>query len=283
MLSRFLAAFLAIGGLLSTACDRQTPPAGGPKVATGPKASTDPPPPNPAAPTALTLSVAASTREIMEAQAEAFRKRQPAVILRINPGPSSGLANQIIEGAPVDLFLSASSSWADKVEQAGLAAERVDLLTNSLVIVVPKGNPLGINSPEDLAKDPVKRIALAGEHVPAGQYGDQALTRLELLEPLKGAGKIVRGQDVRSALAYVSRGEAEAGIVYSTDVAAAPEVETAHTFDPKLHDEIVYVLVLLREGARKPEAEEVFRYLQSPEAESVYTAAGFRRLSRPAP
>lgn len=283
MLSRFLAAVLVLGGLLAIACDRPTPPVEGPKVATDPKAGADRPPANPATATTLTLSVAASTREVMEAQGEAFGKRRPSVAFRINPGPSSGLANQIIEGAPVDLFLSASSPWADKVDQAGLVAKRVDLLTNSLVIAVPKGNPLGIKSPEDLARAPVVRIALAGENVPAGQYADQALTKLELLEPLKAAGKIVRGQDVRSALAYVSRGEAEAGIVYSTDVAAAPDVETAHTFDPKLHEEIVYVLLLLREGARKPEAEAVFGYLQSPEAEAVYTAAGFRRLARPAP
>jgi molybdate transport system substrate-binding protein len=266
MSTRILTVVLVVAAFLSTSCGRQPSPAAGV---------------NPGA--ALTLSVAASTREIMESQAAAFVKTHPAVTLRINPGPSGGLANQIIERAPVDLFLSASSAWADKVGQAGLAAKRVDLLTNSLVIVVPKGNPLGIKTPADLSKASVERIALAGENVPAGQYAGQALTKLELLETLKAAGKIVRGQDVRSALAYVQRGEADAGIVYSTDVNAATEVEIAHTLDSKLHDEIVYTLVLLREGAAKPEGVEFFEFLQAREAEAVYTAAGFRRLLRPAP
>ena len=256
---RFFAVLLAVGAILSASCSRQPP----------------------AAPTrgvAITLSVAASTREIVESQAAAFVKTHRAAALSVNPGPSSGLATQIIEGAPVDLFLSASSAWADKVEQAGLVAKRVDLLMNSLVIVVPKGNPLGIKDPADLSKEGVKRIALAGENVPAGQYADQALEKLELLAPLKTAGKIVRGQDVRSALAYVQRGEAEAGIVYSTDVRTATELEIASEIDPKLHDPIVYVLVLLKDGELKPEATKLFEFLQAPEANAVYASAGFRRI-----
>ena len=117
------------------------------------------------------------------------------------------------------------------------------LLTNQLVIVVPSGNPGDVREPKDLLSDKVKKIALAGEKVPAGMYAEQALTKLDLLPQLTAAQKIVRGQDVRNTLSFVERGEAEAGIVYSTDVRIASGVTTAHEFDASLHDEIVYVLV----------------------------------------
>jgi molybdate transport system substrate-binding protein len=109
-------------------------------------------------------------------------------------------------------------------------------------------------------------------------YADQALTKLELLEPLVTAGKIVRGQDVRSALSFVERGEAEAGIVYSTDLTAAQGVKTVHEFDPSLHDEIAYVLVLLKRDDASPRAKELFEFLQSAEADAVYAQFGFERL-----
>src|SRR4029077_11175574 len=132
--------------------------------------------------------------------------------VKVNPGPSSGLANQVIADAPVDLFLSASQQWADEVNKHDKAAAMTRLLTNKLVIAVPAANPGGVKEPKDLLSAAVKKIALAGEKVPAGIYADQALTKLKLLQPLESAGKIVRGQDVRSALSYVERGEAEAGI-----------------------------------------------------------------------
>ena len=224
------------------------------------------------------VSAAASTKELLETLAVEFAKRSNATI-KVNPGPSSGLANQIIEGAPVDLFLSANREWATKVAEADLADRSKELLTNKLVIVVPDGNPGEIHGPRDLASDKVKKIALAGEKAPAGIYADQALAKLGLLDELIKAGKIVRGQDVRSALSYVERGEAEAGVVYSTDVVMANGVKLAHEFDPALHDEIVYVLVLLNHGAKNPTAKQFFDFLQSTDAQDLYTKAGFQLLS----
>ena len=151
--------------------------------------------------------------------------------VKVNLGPSSGLAGQILAGAPADLFLSANQEWADEVQKAGQTATATRLLTNRLVIVVPTGNPGGVQKPDDLLSDKVKKIALAGEKVPAGMYADQSLEKLGLLKKLTDAGKIVRGQDVRSALSYVERGEAEAGIVYSTDVGSAEGVEQEYEFD----------------------------------------------------
>jgi molybdate transport system substrate-binding protein len=224
------------------------------------------------------LSAAASTKELMESLAEQFAKKSKHT-LKVNPGSSNSLAGQIIAGAPADLFLSASQEWADKVTGAKLSSQQVKLLSNKLVLIVPKGNPAGIKEPKDLTKAAVKKIALAGEKVPAGKYADQALTKLGLLDGLVKAKKIVRGQDVRTALAYVERGEVEAGIVYSTDLVGAKNVEQFGEFDPKLHDEIIYVLVLLKRGEDNPAAKGFFEFLKSDEANESYKKFGFERPS----
>ena len=85
-------------------------------------------------------------------------------------------------------------------------------------------------------------------------------------------------KDVRAALSFVERGEAEAGIVYSTDVRVAPGVTIAHVFDSSLHDMIVYVLVLLKNDRAQPAASEFYDFLQSPKADETYARFGFKRL-----
>lgn len=226
----------------------------------------------------LIISAAASTTELVEALAEQFT-RQTGVEVKANFGPSNGLAAQIIEGAPADLFLSASEDWAQEVEKSGLAAASAPFLTNKLVIVVPSDNPANVRQPEDLLHASVKKIALAGENVPAGKYADQALTRLNLLDALVAENKIVRGQSVRSALSFVEQGEAEAGIVYSTDVTSAKNVSIAAEFAPSLHDDIVYVLVLLKPSAANADAQSLYEYLQSDAADSTLQRLGFSRIA----
>jgi molybdate transport system substrate-binding protein len=221
------------------------------------------------------LSAAASTKDVVEALDQQFNTTSGAEV-KVNAGPSNTLAQQIIAGAPADLFLSANQQWADEVKKGGQSAESVPLLANKLVIVVPKENPGGVHEPKDLLGPKVIKIALAGEKVPAGIYAGQALTKLELLAQL--SDKFVRGQDVRNALSFVERGEAEAGIVYSTDVRAAKNVETVYEFDPALHDKIVYVLVLLKHGSNNPAAGELYKFLQSPTADETYKQFGFERI-----
>lgn len=222
------------------------------------------------------ISAAASTKDLMESLAAQYAKDTKRSI-KVNPGSSNSLAGQIIAGAPADLFLSANQEWADKVVQAKLSSQQVKLLTNKLVLIVPKGNPAGIKNPNDLLKSEVKRVALAAEKVPAGKYADQSLAKLDLLERLVKEKKLVRGQDVRTALAYVERGEVEAGIVYSSDLLVAKNVEMVYAFDPALHDEIVYVLLLLRRGEDNPAAKEFFDFLRSMEADAMIEKFGFER------
>ncbi|HZL88862.1 MAG TPA: molybdate ABC transporter substrate-binding protein [Pirellulaceae bacterium] len=269
------AARLAITNLILFAivgCSSSNPPANqsaNPAQATGGKK-------------VVTISVAASTSDAMTELARQFEK-QAGCEVRVNSGPSNALANQIIAGAPADLFLSANRKLASEVEKAGQSKNAVPLLTNKLVLIVPKGNPAHVNEPADLLKAEVKRVALAGENVPAGMYAQQALTKLKVYDELVQANKIARGQDVRSTLAYVERGEAEAGIVYSTDLLAAKNVEAVDEFDPHTHEEIAYVLVLLKHDDENGAAKEFYDFLASKNAEVIWQKYGFERIAEKSP
>lgn len=236
------------------------------------------PSPVPPGSNVLIFSVAASTAELAQAAAQEFAQRHD-IKVTINPGPSNALANQIVAGAPADLFLSASREWGEEIVRAGLAEESTPLLANRLVIAVPRGNPAKVREPRDLLSERISKVALAGENVPAGKYADQALGKLELLASLNDGQKIVRGHDVRSALSYVEMGEAEAGIVYATDVPTDQGVETAYEFDPALHDEIVYMLVLLKQSEHPAEARQLYDYLQTSAAKALFKRYGFSPLT----
>jgi molybdate transport system substrate-binding protein len=217
------------------------------------------------------LLAAASTKDALEEIARDFERTGGAV--QVVPGGSNALAAQILNGAPADLFLSASEEWARAVEEKGLAIESRPLLGNRLAAVVPRGNPAAVRGPADLRS--VKHLALAGERVPAGKYGEEALRSLGLYEELLDGKRIARGDDVRIALRYVEQGEAEAGIVYASDARASKSVEVAFLFDSGTHGAIVYPLVLLKGSAGKDSARRLFDHLASPPAGAVFTRYGF--------
>jgi molybdate transport system substrate-binding protein len=221
--------------------------------------------------------VAASTKDAVQEIASAFAEEGGAEV-RISADDSSRLAQQITEGAPAHLYLSANEKWADFVQEKGFAQESTLLLGNTLVIVVPRGNPARVHRPQDLTRPAVKRLAVAGPTVPAGLYARQALRKLGLWGELKG--RAVSGEHVRATLVFVERGEAEAGIVYSTDARISKQVEQVHEFDPKTHDPIHYLLVLLAAGEDHPAARRFYTFLQGPRAARVFQKYGFQRPGR---
>jgi molybdate transport system substrate-binding protein len=227
----------------------------------------------------LIFLVAASTKDAIEELAGEF-ERQTGTHVRISAGPSNALAAQIASGAPAELFLAASEQWADYLHQERLTEAATPLLTNDLVLIVPRDNPAEVRTAADLAAPRVKRVALAGENVPAGIYAEQSLRALDLYEGLADAKKIVRGQDVRATLGYVARGEADAGIVYATDARISDDVSVVDRFDPKTYDRIVYPLVLVRRDRSNATARKLYDFFRSPEAATVFERFGFKRVAK---
>ena len=222
---------------------------------------------------------AASTKEVVKEIATAFKSEQGGDV-KINADDSSKLAMQIVEEAPAHIFLCANEKWADFVNDKDYAQETVPLLGNSLVIVTPKGNPAGIRTADDLTKPTLTRLAVAGPTVPAGIYARQALKKLDIWNALEAAKKPVNGDNVRVTLAFVERGECEAGIVYATDARITNKVDLVYTFPAGVHDPIRYPLVLLKSGSESPSARAFYKYLQSQTAREVYAKHGFTTFDK---
>jgi molybdate transport system substrate-binding protein len=196
-------------------------------------------------------------------------------------GASSTLAKQVEAGAPADLFASADGKWMDHVAKAGrIAADsRVDLLGNTLVLIAPRGR--GFKAPMrsgiDIAKA-FKGKLCTGEPgvVPVGIYAKQALTSLGWWAPLQG--RIVGTDDVRTALAFVERGECGAGIVYATDARISDKVEVVGTFPATGHAPIVYPFAVTKDA--RPQAHAFLDFLRGKAAAQVFARHGFAPAPR---
>jgi molybdate transport system substrate-binding protein len=232
-------------------------------------------------PADVTVFAAASVTNALQDIASAYARKGGGRV-KFAFAASSTLAKQIESGAGAQLFLSADQGWMDYVEARGLhvAGTRRPLLGNRLVLVTPAGaSPL-----LDLAAGrawldalPPGRIATGDPaHVPVGRYAEQALTRLGLWAEVRG--RLARADNVRNALVLVERGEAVAGIVYSTDAAVSKQVRVAGVFPETAHDPIVYPVVLLRghdRGEDRGEARRFYDFLFSDDAKGIFASYGF--------
>lgn len=195
-------------------------------------------------------------------------------------GASSVLAKQIAAGAPADLFASADLGWMDHVEQKNRLAvgTRISLLGNALVLIAPKGRGFKVELRADypIATAFVGKLCI-GETatVPAGIYAKQSLSALGWWDALQG--RIVGADDVRTALAFVERGECAAGIVYASDAAISDKVEVLATFPAGSHKAIVYPFALIADA--RPEAAAFLAHLKSPAAAAVFQRQGFVLLT----
>jgi molybdate transport system substrate-binding protein len=215
---------------------------------------------------------AASTREALEELAAKFEAETNTKV-HLNFGPSSDLARQIERGADADLFLAADEAWGDYLARKALVEGRKNLCSNRLVVVVPTESTLKLRTPEDLTQAGIVRLALAGETVPAGKYGREVLEHAGILDRVKA--RIRSGEDVRSVLAYVARGEADAGIVYATDPQGNSKVKVAFEIDPKLHSPIRYSLIVIRRSPIGVTTRQFFQFLISPKAVDTFRRYGF--------
>jgi molybdate transport system substrate-binding protein len=192
-------------------------------------------------------------------------------------GGSNDLARQIRAGTPAEVFVSASVERMDEVERAGLVrpGDRLDLLSNRLVVVVPAASAAAPTSADDIVA--VRRLALGDpEAVPAGIYARQWLERRGLWERVRD--RVVPTLDVRAALAAVESGNADAGVVYRTDAAISRRVRVALEVPAGEAPRIVYPAALLT-ASRGPAARAFFEHLRSPAARAVFERLGFEFLA----
>ncbi len=228
----------------------------------------------------VVVFAAASLKTALDGVAADFMAETGQTVT-ISYAGSNNLAKQIMEGAPADIFISASVEWMDEVAEAGLIAPgtRRDLLGNRLVLIAngKDATPVQIGPGFELAGllgDGRLAMALV-DAVPAGQYGKEALETLSVWDQV--APLVVQTDNVRAALALVSRGEAPYGIVYASDAVADANVTVVVTFPYDSHKPIVYPAALLA-GATDPADRAFFDALFTEAAAARFAAQGFLPL-----
>lgn len=228
-------------------------------------------------PVAMTVSAAQSLKDVMAEITELYQKQYPQTQVVVNLGGSGSLQRQIEQGAPVDLFISASLEHMEKLREKGLLQEDAyyRLLQNRLVLVTRKDD-LDISGFDDLLSERVETVAL-GEpgSVPAGKYALEALSYFGMDERIKE--KAVFARDVREAEAWVESGNARAGIVYITDALGSKSLRIAAEAPPESHSPIIYPVGVIKNGQVK-EAKKMVEFLFSKEAAALFEKYGFITL-----
>lgn len=233
-----------------------------------------------AAPTEIMVSAAASMKVPLTEIQKAYEVKTPGVKLTIVFGGSGTLQQQIEQGAPVDLFISAGKTQMDALEQKNLLVKesKINLVGNELVLVTGKDNSK-ISSLADLAKPSTGQISIGTpESVPAGMYAQEALTNLKLWDLIEP--KFVRAKDVTQVMNYVETGNVEAGLVYRSDALGSTKVKVVAVVPESSHKPIVYPAAIISATKNKQAAEDFLKYLQSANAQRIFVDHGFMPLAK---
>ncbi|MDH2333824.1 molybdate ABC transporter substrate-binding protein [Paenibacillus polymyxa] len=224
----------------------------------------------------LTISAAASLTDALKEIQHSYESTHTGIKLNFNFGGSGALEKQIEQGAPSDLFLSASTkNMKSLVDQQLIDTKKQKTwLTNELVAVIPADGTMNIASVTDLTKKEVKKVAIGiPESVPAGNYAQEALTKAKLWDTLQS--KLVQAKDVRQVLQYVETGNADVGFVYKTDALTSQKAKIAFEVDSKTYSPVEYPIGIVKASKHIQEAEDFYAYLQSQESLNIMAKYGF--------
>jgi molybdate transport system substrate-binding protein len=223
----------------------------------------------------ILVSAAASLTDVLNEIGKGYQSKSKNTV-KFNFGPSSGLARQIDEGAPADIFFSADLKQMDNLDQKGRLepGTRKNLLSNQLVMIVPADSKLTLKSPQDLLKSDVKKIALAEpSSVPVGVYSKKYLTDVGLWNKVES--KVVPVQDVRATLASVESGNVEAGFVYKTDAAISKKVKIVYEVPLDKGPKITYPVAIVKDSKHKAAARDFMNDIQTPGSKELFKKYGF--------
>ncbi len=215
----------------------------------------------------ITISAASSLQDVMKDAGAQFQKNHPEVKINFNFGASGVLEKQIEQGAPVDLFASASQKEIDLLEEKGLIikSSRTNFTRNKLVIIAPAS--LNIEELKNLDK-----IAIGDpKTVPAGRYAQTFLENEGIYEMLKP--KLVQAENVRQVLDYVERKEVDAGLVYFSDTIKSNM--RVSMINDSLYPPIVYPIAVMNDSQKVAISRQFIEYLQTNEGQTILQKYGF--------
>ena len=224
----------------------------------------------------LMILAAASLTDVCGELETMYEEAHPDTELTFSFGSSGALQTQIEEGAPADIFFSASTKQMNALDEEGLmdSDSITELLENKIVLVVPKGSDKGISAFEDAATDKVSIIGLGDpESVPAGQYAEEVFTSLGILDDVKA--KANYGSDVRTVLTWVESGEVDCGVVYETDALTTDAVEIVTEAPEGSCKKVIYPIGIVKASENQDAAKELLDFFKGEEAGKVFEKYGF--------
>jgi molybdate transport system substrate-binding protein len=229
--------------------------------------------------TQLTLSAAASLKDVIEEIESLYQQKHPETEIIYNFGSSGSLQQQIEQGAPVDVFISAAPKQMNELEKKGLllTETRRDLLKNQMVLITNTSNNksnLQVDDFKDLTNKEITTVALGEpESVPAGKYAQEVLNYFKIADKIKL--KAVYGKDVRQVLNYIATGNADAGIVYRTDAQFSENVKIVATAPENAYSPVIYPIAVVKSSDHPEAATELIEFFTTPEAQAVFKEYGF--------
>ena len=216
----------------------------------------------------LLVMAASSLTDSFGSIEAAFEQANPTIDVQINLAGSAALREQILQGAPADVFASANEATMQTVIDEGAASAAASFATNQLTIAVPQDNPGGIEQASDLANEDLL-IGLCDAGVPCGDFARQALDQLGVVAAIDTNEK-----DVRSLLTKIEVGELDGGIVYTTDVTASRQVESI-ALPTDVQVPITYPIAVLSEAPNPTGAQAFVDFVQSSDGQALLAEAGF--------
>ncbi len=222
----------------------------------------------------LFISVPSSMYSVMKLVKDIYQKENPNIDIVYNSGSSGALQQQVERGAPVDILISASSKQIDFLLRKDLLIKESSkiFLKNTMVLVASNKSIQKINF-NTLIKGKFEKLAL-GEpgSVPAGQYAKEALKSLQIYDKLEP--KFIFGKNVRQVLFYVESGNADLGIVYTTDVKDSSDI-TLTNIPYSLHSPITYQIAIVKDGQNINEAKKFINFLLTESIQNTFQDYGF--------
>lgn len=222
----------------------------------------------------LNISAATSLKEALGEVKTEFQKVKPNVTLTFNFGASGSLQQQIEQGAPCDIFISAGQSQMKALDEKSLLLENTkkDLVKNDLVLVGPKDTT--ITGLSDLNTDKIKNIAVGEpKSVPAGKYADEVFQSLGIKDAI--SSKLVFAKDVKEVLAWSTSGNADVGFAYKSDALSRDNAKIIETVPGDKHSPIKYPIGILKASKNADISKEFEDFLFSDTCKNIFEKYGY--------
>jgi molybdate transport system substrate-binding protein len=228
----------------------------------------------------ITVSAAISLKNAFEEIGKLYAVANKNTIIHFNFGASGDLMTQIKGGAPVDVFASAALKDMDDLDNAGFVVKdtRRNIVTNSVVLIVPSNSKITLASFEDLKKAEIKKIAVGNpKTVPIGRYSDETFQYYKISDMIQE--KLIFAENVRQVLDYVARGEVDAGVVYSTDaMVKQQDVKIIVTAPEVSHKPIIYPIAIVHGTKNEKLAKSFIAIVTSSEGRKILSKYGFKPI-----